>query len=121
MLVYFGYGRCSDVCPTTLAALGAVFDRLGGAGARVVVLFVTLDPAHDTAPLLHRYLAAFRPVPVGLTGSPAQIARAAQAWGIHWRARQGGRFLDHSSVVTLMDPEGRLRARYGFGQLARPD
>ncbi len=120
VLVYFGYTDCPDVCPTTLAALHPVFDRLGTEAAHVQVLFVTLDPRHDTPALLRAYLAAFTPTPLGLTGTPAQIAEAARAWGIHWQYAGQGRFIDHTSVVTLVDPEGRIRVRYGYAQLTDP-
>jgi protein SCO1 len=120
VLVYFGYTHCPDVCPTTLAALRPVFDRLGADAARVTVLFVTLDPQRDTPALLHAYLAAFTPTPLGLTGTPEQVAEAARAWGIHWRYAEKGRFIDHTSAVILVDPEGRIRVCYGYAQLADP-
>ncbi|WP_043201279.1 SCO family protein [Paraburkholderia acidipaludis] len=120
VLVYFGYTHCPDVCPTTLAALHPVFDQLGAEAARVQVLFVSLDPRRDTPALLRGYLAAFAPTPLGLTGTQQQVADAARAWGIHWRYTGNGRFIDHTSVVTLVDPEGRVRVRYGYAQLADP-
>ncbi|WP_242539993.1 SCO family protein [Trinickia mobilis] len=120
VLVYFGYTHCPDVCPTTLAALHPIFDQLGAQAAHVQVLFVTLDPQRDTPALLQAYLAAFTPTPLGLTGTPKQVAEAARAWGIHWRSAETGRFIDHTSVVTLVDPEGRIRVRYGYAQLADP-
>jgi protein SCO1/2 len=120
VLVFFGYTHCPDVCPTTLAALHPVFDQLGAEAARVQVLFVTLDPQRDTPALLHTYLAAFTPTPLGLTGTQEQVADAARAWGIHWRYAGNGRFIDHTSVVALIDPEGRIRVRYGYAQLADP-
>jgi protein SCO1 len=120
ILVYFGYTQCPDVCPTTLASLGPVFARLGSAAADVSVLFVTLDPQHDSPARLHAYLGAFSPIPVGLTGTTQQIAQAARAWGISWRHADGGQFIDHTSVITLVDPRGRMRVQYGYAQLSDP-
>ena len=48
------------------------------------------------------------------------IAAAAQDWGIVWRKAEGGRFIDHTSVVTVVGPDGRERLRYGFSQLGDP-
>ncbi|MFS3134728.1 SCO family protein [Gluconacetobacter sacchari] len=117
-LVYFGYVRCPDVCPTVLEALGPVFARLGPDAARTRVLFVTLDPAHDTPTVLHGFLAHFQPTPTGLTGPPAELARTAHAWGIGWTGSDGR--ISHTSVLTLVGPDGRTHARYGMTQLGDP-
>ncbi|MDR3535464.1 MAG: SCO family protein [Acetobacteraceae bacterium] len=117
VLVYFGYTRCPDVCPATLDLLGAVAQQLGADRSRVEAVFVTLDPRRDTPPALHDFLSNFDPVPVGLTGSPAAIAAAAQRWGVTWRPAEGGAYIDHTSLVTAIGPDGRQRLRYGFSQL----
>src|SRR5215213_577167 len=49
LLVYFGFTYCPDVCPTDLQNIGLALDRLGEAAERVQPLFITLDPARDTA------------------------------------------------------------------------
>ncbi len=119
-LVYFGYTACPDVCPTTLGDLERVWPYLGDDAASVRVVFVTLDPARDTPAALHDYLANFAPAPLGLTGAPDAIAAAARAWGITWYPAEDGRFIDHTSVVAVVGPDGRLRLRYGFSQLGDP-
>lgn len=121
VLVYFGYTHCPDVCPTTLGLLEAVSRRLGADGRRVVQVFVTLDPRRDTPGVLHAYLSNFDPVPIGLTGSPDAIAATARAWGVTWRQADGGRYIDHTSVVTVVGPDGKERLRYGFSQLYDPE
>lgn len=120
VLVYFGYTHCPDVCPTTLAALHAVFARLGPAKRDVEVVFVTLDPVRDSPVILRDYLSSFDPIPIGLTGLPRQIASAATLWNISWQTVDNGTFLNHTSVITLVGPDGRMRARYGFNQLDNP-
>ncbi len=124
VLVYFGYTHCPDVCPSTLTDLGAVVARLRADAGRVRVVFVTLDPGRDTAPVLRDYLASFDPdgaAPfVGLVGGPDELVRAARAWGVTWRGAEGGAYLDHTSVVTAVGPDGRARLRYGYAQSADP-
>lgn len=85
------------------------------------VAFVSLDPTADPAPALQGYLGSFGPSPpfVGLTGSPAAVARAAAAWDVTWRKAEGG-FFDHSSFVTAVDPGGIRRLRYGYAQTQDP-
>jgi protein SCO1/2 len=120
VLVYFGYTHCPDVCPATLNLLDAVSESLGADKRRVKQVFVTLDPRRDTPDLLRAYLSNFDPVPVGLTGSPEAVAAAARAWGVTWRPSEGGAYIDHTSVVAVVGPDGRERLRYGFSQLEDP-
>jgi protein SCO1/2 len=120
VLVYFGYTHCPNVCPATLNLLDAVSESLGADKRRVKQIFVTLDPRRDTPDLLRAYLSNFDPVPVGLTGSPGAVAAAARAWGVTWRLSKGGAYIDHTSVVAVVGPDGRERLRYGFSQLEDP-
>jgi protein SCO1/2 len=113
-LVYFGYSHCRDVCPPTLAAMAAALEALGPKGARVQPLFVTVDPARDTPAVLRAFLAPISPLLVGLTGPPEAIAAAARAFHvthlIHAAAIGDDYTIDHSSVLFLIDPAGRLVA-----------
>ncbi len=118
--VYFGYTHCPDVCPATLNLLDAVSESLGADRRRVEQVFVTLDPRRDTPDLLRAYLSNFDPVPVGLTGPPEAVAAAARAWGVTWRLSEGGAYIDHTSLVAVVGPDGWERLRYGFSQLEDP-
>jgi protein SCO1/2 len=117
VLVYFGYTHCPDICPGTLTFLQAVWQQLGTDADRVEWVFVTLDPSHDTPDVLREFLSQFNPVPVGLTGAPAEIATTARAWGMTVRPAKEGAYFDHTSLVAAVGPDGRQRLRYGFGQL----
>ena len=64
--MFFGYTQCPDVCPTTLSILRDAMQVLGEDAKRVQVLFVTVDPARDTAPLLAQYVPSFYPSFLGL-------------------------------------------------------
>ena len=55
VVVFFGYTQCPDVCPATMAELAEVKRGLGADGARVQGIFVTIDPARDSAELLKAY------------------------------------------------------------------
>ena len=88
-LVYFGFTYCPDVCPVDLQTISAALTRFerddAERAARVQPLFITVDPARDTPPVLRRYVAAFHPRLIGLTGSEAEIARTARAYGVYFR------------------------------------
>jgi protein SCO1/2 len=111
-VVYFGYTFCPDVCPTTLAQLGAAEPALGDRVRNFQVVFVTVDPARDTPQVLHAYLAqpSFPKGAIGLTGSAQQVKAAAAAYHVYYaRQGQGSSYsVDHTSILYLMDPQGRF-------------
>jgi protein SCO1/2 len=115
MLVYFGYTYCPDVCPTTLNAVAEAMDKLGPAGSRIQPLFITVDPARDTPAVVQRYAAAFGSRIVGLTGTADEIAKVAKEYRVYYAEHRTGPgpndySMDHSSVLYLMDPNGRFLA-----------
>lgn len=113
VLLYFGYTHCTDVCPDTLAKLAGAIDNLGTEGADVRVLFVTVDPARDTIPVLHRYVREFGPEFVGLRGSnDALLALAKRYRVVYTRAKanaHGNYDVSHSSGVFIFDGSGKAR------------
>ena len=76
--LFFGYTGCPDMCPTTLAVLGASLERMGADARRVQVLFVTVDPKRDTPEVLAQYVPAFHPSFLGLYGDAQAIAGTAR-------------------------------------------
>jgi cytochrome oxidase Cu insertion factor (SCO1/SenC/PrrC family) len=116
MLIYFGYTYCPDVCPTELQTMSEAIERLGPSGDAVQPLFITVDPARDTPEQLKSYAENFHPRLLALTGSAEQIAQVARAYKVFYQlVKQGdGEYLmDHSSIVYLMDHEGRYVAHFG--------
>ena len=113
-IMYFGYTFCPDVCPTDAQAIGAGLTLLAARdpalAARVVPVFVTVDPARDTPAVLGRFVAAFSPRFIGLTGSPAAIAQIAKEYGVYYQrgaGSAGGYLVNHSRTAYLMDPAGK--------------
>ncbi|HKD55420.1 MAG TPA: SCO family protein [Steroidobacteraceae bacterium] len=109
-LVFFGFTHCPDVCPTTLVTLAQVEKSAAISGLRV--LFITVDPQRDTAPVLGTYVHAFDPKFRGLTGEPQAIARVAANFAVAMNRIElpGGDYtMDHSAVLFLVD-DARIRA-----------
>jgi protein SCO1/2 len=111
VIVYFGFLRCPDACPTGLTKLAAVMKELGDGTERVQVLFITLDPMRDTPAELKSYLAAFDSRFVGLTGTEAQVDRAAQSFNVQYsKVIVGGDYtISHSAATYIFDANGSLR------------
>ena len=116
LLIYFGYTACPDVCPTTLGAVQAAMQRLGPRADRLQPLFISIDPARDTPAVVQRYVDAFGPRLVGLTGTAAQLRLVQQEYRVRSTLRHGpGRedaTLDHSAALLLVGPDGRYLAPF---------
>jgi protein SCO1/2 len=118
--ISFGYTFCPDVCPTTLAELAQVRARLGAAGQRLRVVFVTVDPERDGPERLRVYTQAFDRTFLGLTGSPEQLAAVQKSYGViatkqAVKGTSAAYLVDHSAFVHVVDAEGRLRLLFPFG------
>jgi protein SCO1/2 len=118
-LVYFGYASCPDLCPTTLSDFAVVKDELGTAADRVRFILVTVDPERDTPERMEQYLSFFDPDFIGLWGTEAEIEDAKAGYGAISRKVEStsgaGYLVDHSSLIYLIDREGRLRLTYPYG------
>jgi protein SCO1/2 len=115
MLIYFGYTFCPDVCPTTLAAMGQALEQIGPRRERVVPIFITIDPERDTPAVLKDYVAAFGSDFVGLTGSVEDIQKVDKAYRVYAVKKpleKGGYGMDHSNVLYLMGPDGKIVTYY---------
>ena len=124
VVVFFGYTQCPDVCPATMAELAEVKRGLGADGARVQGIFVTIDPARDSAALLKAYTANFGPDMLGLRGTPEQTVAAAKEFKVFFNKVPGktdtSYTMDHTAGSYIFDAKGRVRlfTRYGSGAQA---
>ena len=108
-LVFFGFTHCPDVCPTTLAKLAQV--RKSAAVPGLQVLLVSVDPERDTPAALERYVHAFDPEFVGVTGTPQDIEKVTSTFGVAVARTElpGGDYtVDHSAAVFLLDDRARV-------------
>jgi formylglycine-generating enzyme len=121
-IVTMFYSRCSATCPLTINTLRAVDAALTPVErAGLGMLLVSLDPEHDTPQALQT-LAKERRVTdsrwVLARASASDTRKLAAMLGIQYRELSTGDF-EHSSVLVLLDAEGRVRAR--SAKLGEPD
>ncbi|MFC3632004.1 SCO family protein [Paracoccus angustae] len=116
-MVFFGFTWCPDVCPTTLMDIADWLEGLGPDADRIRVFMITVDPERDSPEILAEYLSNFDPRIRGLTGSPDDIARAAQAFGVKYERvpREDGDYtMNHTSGVFVFQPSGELASTIDF-------
>jgi protein SCO1/2 len=111
LVLFFGFTRCPNVCPTELFKIAQVMKRLGPASDRVQVLFITLDPERDSPELMKTYVTAFDPRFVGLTGTPDQIDAVADNYHVlHIKEAVGNDYsIGHSAGAYVIDRQRQHR------------
>ncbi len=116
-LVFFGFTYCPDYCPTTLGMLEATRRALGERGDDIQIVFISIDPERDTPQALKDYLSSdgFPEGVIGLTGTPAQVRAAADAYrAFYQKVGEGEAYtMNHSLTIYLMGPDGRFRSALG--------
>jgi len=115
-LVFFGYASCPDICPTTMAQLTHVVQRLGDKARDVRIVFISVDPHRDTPDILQAYVNAFNDQAIGLTGTETQIASLARRYRVAYQIAKPRPGEDddvydvtHSRGVYIFDARGRAR------------
>ena len=114
-LVYFGYTHCPDACPTALNDISIALEDLGAKRDAVRPVFITVDPERDTPESLKAYVTSFDAPILALTGTPDEVAQAAKGYRVYYakHPEAGGDYsMDHSSVIYVMDPQGRFTASF---------
>ena len=76
------------------------------------IVFITVDPERDGPAEVGRYAGLFDSPVIGLTGSPAQIARVKKDYGIYSeKAGTGDNYsVDHTATVLLFDDRGAFQS-----------
>jgi protein SCO1 len=118
--LFFGFTHCPDVCPTTMLELSNAIKALGPDADRMRFLFVSVDPERDTPEQLKLYLSNFDPRITGLVGTPEEIAAVAKAYRAIYEKvpTKDGFTFNHTALVYLMGPDGRLVATLTYQESA---
>jgi protein SCO1 len=107
-LVYFGYTMCPDVCPLDNARNAEATSLLEDRGIQATPVFISVDPGRDTPEVLHDFTEAMHPRMIGLSGTPAQVKAAAQAYKVYYNIGDTSDpyyLVDHTTYTYLMFPK----------------
>ena len=113
-IVYFGFTRCPDVCPTSLAMLAGALNQINDAQkAQLRPMFISLDPERDGADASAKYAHYFHPMIEGLSAPLNVTTPLAHKYGVIFRKTEmeGSELkytLDHSSYFYFLKPDGTL-------------
>lgn len=112
-LVSMFYTNCHLMCPLIIENAKSVQKQLSAAErGKLGIVMLSLDPARDT-PAAMREVAQRHRVRDGwqfLTPADNDVRAIASVLDVRYRVREDGS-INHTSVLVLLDAEGRIRAR----------
>ncbi|RDV24845.1 SCO family protein [Alteromonas aestuariivivens] len=117
-LVFLGYTYCPDICPTTLAALNAVYPQIEAIDSDnpVKVLFISVDPNRDTTERLAEYIGFFNSAFTAVTGEHTQLFALVRSMGMMYAiagsTQDPDYLVDHSASVALINPNAQVIGRF---------
>ncbi len=125
-VVYFGFTKCPDVCPTSLAMLAGALNQIKESDKQKIrPLFISLDPERDTADNAAQYAHYFHPMIEGLSASLEKTTAIANRYGVIFRKTELPNSelkytLDHSSYFYFLKPDGTLITKVPHTQTPAP-
>ena len=133
-LMDFVYTHCTDACPLLSATFQETQRKLaedGLLGSKVLLVSLSVDPQHDTPPVLAEYSQSFKADTANwkmLTGDWDQVWDVVTAFKLATLPPRpaadapapGGAELTHTTRIVLIDPQLQVRA-YLEGEDATAD
>lgn len=113
-IIFFGFSSCEMICPTTLAELNKMYQRLQGDLPKEQlpqVIFISVDPERDSVQKLNKFINSFNPNFIGLRASEAQTLALAKQF--HITVSQGAT-INHSMEILLINPDARVQAYFAY-------
>lgn len=113
-ILYFGFAKCPDVCPTSLAVLAGTFNQLDQQTLdHFRPIFISLDPERDLPDNASQFAQYFHPKNEGVVTSLKEVKALADHYGVFYRKvkLENSRLdytIDHTSYFYFTQPDGTL-------------
>ncbi len=113
-ILYFGFAKCPDVCPTSLAVLAGTLNQLD---QQTLVhfrpIFISLDPERDLPDNAYQFAQYFHPKNEGAVTSLQEVKALANYYGVFYKKvkLENSRLdytIDHTSYFYFTQPDGTL-------------
>jgi protein SCO1 len=117
-LVTFFYTHCPGPCPIIAYRLEQVqqaMQKEGKFGSKVAIMSITLDPQHDSLPILQKWALRYHPDEAGwfiVRPTPADLPNILQNWAVQKQVVPGTVYISHTVKTVLIDQSGNIRAVY---------
>jgi protein SCO1/2 len=117
-VVTFFYTHCPGPCPMLAGQMEQVQNYLkteGVLGNKVDLVSVTLDPIHDTLPVIRKWANQFNPDFQSwyfVRPNPNQLPQILKAWDIEKSAVPGTPYFNHTIILEIVNQKGTIMAEY---------
>jgi len=104
------YTTCTGTCPLTVKAMQMFARNMpGDIKGQIRFLLVTVDPDHDTLPVLREYRREMKLDRQWklLRGSAQDVRELAAVLGFNYEQIESGQFA-HSNMITVLDGRGEI-------------
>uniref|UniRef100_A0A914DLL5 Thioredoxin domain-containing protein n=1 Tax=Acrobeloides nanus TaxID=290746 RepID=A0A914DLL5_9BILA len=131
LLIYFGFTHCPDICPEEIEKMVKITSLLEknrewtslGDKAKIVPVFISVDPERDTVARVKKYCEEFSPKIRGYTGSSEQVPAVCKTFRVYHSkgpatTDKNDYIVDHTVIMYLIDPEGKFLDYYGNNRSA---
>ncbi|AIN97994.1 cytochrome c oxidase assembly factor-like protein [Leishmania panamensis] len=138
-LLYFGFSKCAEICPSTLKFISEVMrvcdakygpdSELAAEERKLQAVFLSIDFIRDNPEVVEQLVRKYDPRVRGLCGTREEVDAAARAWRVYYSsvdetseerdAREAAGVavpeiddtyqLDHSSAIYLVGPDGKMK------------
>ena len=105
-LVFFGFSRCSSICPTQLSTISAIIEEINS--KKLQAFFITIDPVHDTVEQLKLFHERFDPRIQMLTGEKDKIDEVINSYKVYASFSENPEEMNHSTLLYIMDRDGKF-------------
>ena len=116
-LLFFGFTRCPNICPMTLTKINQAYQLLEQQDNEILpqVVFVSVDPARDSAETIKRYVQSFNTAFIGATGSEAELHKLTKQVGVAYMkaiksGEEGNYQIEHTGAIFVVDPSSSVAA-----------
>ncbi|UAT43041.1 SCO family protein [Anaplasmataceae bacterium AB001_6] len=107
VILYFGFSRCKQICPFHLDMMTEALNKIKN--NKLIGLFVTVDPDHDTPEVLKKYQKNYTNKIEMLTGSKENILAMRNNYKVFVMDNvDEPEDINHSVFIYLLAPNGKL-------------
>lgn len=124
-LLFFGFTKCPQLCPTTLSLLNDAYQNIEKHKQVPLpqVVFISVDPDRDSSKQIKEYLNGFNKNFIGATGSQKSLDTLTREMSILYAKVEDPNAtnieeynIDHSGTVLMVNPLGQLFAVFSTPQ-----
>ena len=115
------YASCGYTCPLILAQTKRLLGKLSEEEkSRLTIIAITLDPEHDTQPVLAALTRAQRlesPLFNAVTGDPEYVNEVLDRYNFSRTRNPETGLIDHANLFLMIDKAGKIAYRFSIGEI----